>query len=729
MIDKICEINDCVGCGACQNICPKSAITMQENDKGFLYPQINNSWCIKCGLCKKICPTNKEITKKSHLSCYAGYSLNAEIREESSSGGIFTELAKQILSQRGFVVGAAFNEKNELIHTIISRIEELQNLRGSKYLQSKIGTIYKDVKRLLDESKLVLFSGTPCQINGLQSYLQKEYNNLYTIAVFCHGVPSPLIFREYMKEMKWIPGTKINFRDKTFGWNNYNFSFNTIDHLISSLNDTDTYLRGFVQNLFLRESCYNCKYNIWENRNADISIGDFWEVEKYYPDLNDNKGISAIITHTQKGQNLLNEISPNLYLKKTEIQKITVGNATLIKPAKKHKNSNRFFKNFKKSGVRNTIEKMLHLNKNVAILNHSFSHDNYGALMIAYSMEKIVQQLGFYPSTIQMRINGRTVLDDFKKNFLHFTKPYKLKANLSSLNKMYQTFIVGSDQVWRNWWNNDKIMDNFFLSFANKKKNLIAYAASFGIDRFEGSQKLKDRITQLLKAYSAISVREEEGIAICKNDFSANATLVLDPTLLIEVKEYEKIIKSENLKKSDYKYLASMIFPNEEFDTKETQNLIQKISKKLNLKIENAIKKGNTVAQWLQTFQHADFIITDSFHGLMFSIIFKKQFICLVNRQGGATRFFHIAEKLGIRNNIFYDVRDIDVETVINTPIDYNIVNAKLTVLRHYSINFLQKALSTKVVDNGIFKNGLKGLIIKLIRSRFYPFCKNKIYK
>lgn len=720
---------ECTGCAACVNICPKKAITMTVNAQGFLYPEINQSQCIECGLCKKECPTNKDIVKKSYLSCYASYSLNPEVREKSSSGGVFTEFAKQILLQNGFVVGAAF-DNNKLKHIIIDKTEEIKKIRGSKYLQSEIGDIYEKVKKLLEDNKLVLFSGTPCQINGLKSYLQKEYENLYTIDVFCHGVPSPLVFKKYMEEMKYIPDTPINFRDKTFGWNNYNFLFQTNDGTISSLNDTDTYLRGFVQNLYLRESCYNCKYNALENRNADISIGDFWGVETHYPDLTDNKGVSAIITYTLKGQALLNEISAGLYLKTVEIEQIVAGNPILVSPVTKHPSKNIFFKDFNNSGAIKTIEDLLNINKNVAILNHSFSHDNYGALMVAYSMEKIVRQLGYYPKTIQIKIDGHSILDDFKEKFLHFTEPYKLFDDLSGLNKKYKTFIVGSDQVWRNWWNNDEIMNNFFLSFADKTKNLIAYAASFGIDKFEGSKKLKSQIKQLLKSYSAISVREEEGVDICKNDFCAEAKLVLDPTQLIDVKEYEKIIASESLPKEEGKYLAYMIFPGEDFDTKETRELIQNVSEKLNLKTNFAIKEGNTVAKWLNTFKNADFVVTDSFHGMMFSIIFKKQFICLVNKLGGATRFIHIAEKLGISDRIFYNICDIDVEKVINNKINYDLVDEKLAILRNYSINFLQKALSVNVVDNGrrkfILKEFLRNLIIRVVdktnKKKIYLF-------
>ena len=727
-MDTICDKTNCSGCEACKDICPNNAIFFEEDEKGFMYPKIDSSICTNCGLCQKKCPANQVINKKDYISSVAAYSLDEETRSKSSSGGIFSELAKQILSQGGFIVGAAFDKEKVLRHIVIDNIDDLYKLRGSKYVQSQTGNVYKEVKSLLDNSKVVLFSGTPCQIYGLKAFLNKDYSNLYTVDVLCHGVPSPLVFKKYLEEKKCLPDSDVNFRDKTLGWTNYNFTFETSNVKNQSSNESDTYFKGFVENLFLRESCYNCKYNILNSRSADISIGDFWGVENYYPELSDNKGISAVITYSKKGQELFDSIKSNLFVKNVKIEEIISWNPVLVGPHFKHKKSDLFFNSFKELGVINSIEKLLGINKKVAIINHIFSHDNYGAMMVSYSMEKIVEQLGYYPSTINIQVPGHSVLSDFKDKFLHFTKPYNFDSDLSDLNKEYKTFITGSDQVWRNWWNDDKIVKNFFLGFADKTKNLISYSASFGIDKFEGSKRLKSDIEKILRAYTGISVRENTGADICKNEFHKDATVVLDPTQLIDVKEYIKIIDSENLAKPIDNYLSYMVFPNEQFDTEETRTFVEELTKRLNLKIEYALKKENTVGKWLNIFKNADYVITDSFHGMMFSIIFKKQFICLINKAGGADRFMTIAGELGLKDRLFNDVNEINLDKLINNPIDYKLVDERLSNLRIKSIKFLQNALNQNVVDNGIKSAGLLNKISRLLIRTNNIIYKKKIY-
>ena len=701
---SICNYEKCTGCGACQNVCPKGAIVLKDDScLGFQYPVIDHNLCIDCGVCQNVCPAIIEMSKRRPFTPYAAYSLDEGVRFNSSSGGVFTELANCILDQNGVVVGAAF-ENNELQHVIVEGKKDLWRLRGSKYLQSRIGNVFRDVKNYLDRNKCVLFSGTPCQIKGLYLFLQRDYTNLYTIDVFCHGVPSPGIYRRYMDEKRYIPKTRVNFRDKTLGWNNYNFTYKTLNGVNSSLNDTDTYFRGFISNLFLRESCYGCTFNRIEKRCADISIGDFWGCERFYPELSDNKGVSAVLVFSEKGDSLFNRVRQNLFVKEVKLEEIEFGNPVLLKSSVKHKKADWFSNAIKNRRIGACIEESLGMNKNVAILNHAFSQDNYGALMVAYSMEKIVAQLGYYPETINIKLHNENLnshFQDFKRKFLHMSESVLLDSDFTWLNRKYDTFIVGSDQVWRNWWRNDSIVKKWFLDFADSTKNLIAYAASFGINKFEGSPGLKRSVRELLKSFSKISVREYTGVNIVRRDFNQDALVVLDPTLLIEKGEYAKIIKSENIIKPSCKFLAYMIFPNENFDTDKTRRLVHDLSESLKLRTERVLGTDKTVAQWLYSIQNADFVVTDSFHGVMFSIIFKKQFICLINKLGGADRFLTVAKNFSLRDRFFYDEEDIDIDTIIQKKINYEVVDKKLCELRKISIKYLQDALATCVVDNG----------------------------
>ena len=228
MID-IKSKQECCGCQACFNICPKNAIEMIEDNEGFKYPSINKEKCIKCGLCEKVCPYVNEYSKKQILNesiAYGGWNLNEEIRRISSSGGIFTAIAKYIIEKNGVVCGAIFDENLNVVHDIVDNLNDLKKMNGAKYVQSDMRDNLKKIKKYLDNGRLVLFSGTPCQVSGLNSYLNKEYNNLYTCDIVCHGVPSPKVFNKYKKELEKDNSSKIsfiNFRDKITGWKSYSF--------------------------------------------------------------------------------------------------------------------------------------------------------------------------------------------------------------------------------------------------------------------------------------------------------------------------------------------------------------------------------------------------------------------------------------------------------------------------------------------------------------------------
>ena len=316
---KVIDEQYCTGCTACVNICPKKAIKYIENDNGFLYPDIDEALCIKCNKCKEVCPIlKKKIEKESVKNTYAGWILDEKIRLESSSGGIFTAIAKEVINNNGYVCGASFNN-NEIEHIIISKEEELYKLRGSKYVQSNLqkNNIFSEIKRLLEEGFLVLFSGTPCQIAGLNNFLQKKYEKLITIDVVCHGVPSPKIFREYIEQLEADFDrkiTKISFRDKTEGWRNPQFVLKNGEEILKKCAIyEDTFGRSFLTNMILRKACFNCKYSIIKSQ-ADITLGDFWGAWLYKEELNDSKGVSLIITHTDKGEKVLQNLKDKIKL-------------------------------------------------------------------------------------------------------------------------------------------------------------------------------------------------------------------------------------------------------------------------------------------------------------------------------------------------------------------------------------------------------------------------------
>lgn len=306
----------CTGCAACYNICPFKAIKMEYDNEGFLYPKINERTCRKCGLCKKVCPEVVFCDASTPIqSLFAKYK-DDNIRLKSTSGGVFSALAEYVLNKNGIVYGAAFNEKFTVYHKFISKIQNIDELRGSKYTQSEIGYTFCEIKKYLDNNIWVLFTGTPCQCSGLKNYLRKDYSKLIVCDLVCYGVPSPKIFKEFINYIENKYHDKVKkyvFRDKENGWSKGKSK-------ITLLNGKDiknpyvlhTFDELFWSNLILRPSCYNCKYHSLD-RYGDVTIGDFWGIDLIDSTLNDEKGISLVFLNTLKGINTFNSIKEKLF--------------------------------------------------------------------------------------------------------------------------------------------------------------------------------------------------------------------------------------------------------------------------------------------------------------------------------------------------------------------------------------------------------------------------------
>lgn len=338
---------DCCGCGGCMQICSRNAIEMIQDDEGFAYPNINSERCIECGLCENVCPIKNVSTKNDDvLGSYVGYAKNDNIRMNSSSGGVFSLLAENIISDDGVVYGAAFDESFSVHHIGIDCIEDLRYLRGSKYLQSRTENTFKEVKVILENGRKVLYTGTACQIAGLKQYLNKEYKDLITVDVLCHGVPSPKVWDYYLEKKRQENNTEIryiNFRNKRNGWKKFEVK---IDYLNSNkyekVYSEDPYMLFFLEEMCLRPSCHNCLFKKLE-RPTDLTIGDCWGIENYMKQMDDDKGTSVIFTHTKKGEEMLKSIWDKMKICKGEKDSLLSPNADSRKSVVAHPNRKLFF--------------------------------------------------------------------------------------------------------------------------------------------------------------------------------------------------------------------------------------------------------------------------------------------------------------------------------------------------------------------------------------------------
>lgn len=307
---------ECCGCSACVQKCPTQCISLQEDVEGFLYPQVNTTECIDCNLCEKVCPWLNRNASISPLKVLAVKNRNEEERLRSSSGGVFIALARTVLQKGGVVFGAVFDECWEVKHSYAETFDDVKPMLGSKYLQSRIEQSYLEAETFLKQGREVLFSGSPCQIAGLHTYLKKGYSNLLAVDFLCHGVPSPGVWRKYLKETFIYSDLKrefdiadISFRNKSSGWkksslvvNNKN-SLNQKDKttLLAEIFSVNPFMRGFLSNVYLRPSCYSCKCKNGVSR-SDITIADYWGINHLMPDFDDDKGVSLVLLNTTVGK-------------------------------------------------------------------------------------------------------------------------------------------------------------------------------------------------------------------------------------------------------------------------------------------------------------------------------------------------------------------------------------------------------------------------------------------
>ena len=340
----------CTGCRMCEQICPVSAIKMIENSEGFIEPYLDKAKCIDCGLCANRCPqlNNVKYNKLNKIKTYAAKNKNVSEQKASSSGGIFSAIANYILENNGVVYGSAFNKEIVVEHIRIVNKEELNKLRGSKYVQSNTKHTFKEVKADLESHKMVLYSGTPCQIAGLKAFLGKEYEKIYTVDFVCHGVPSPKLFFKYIKWLEEKNKSKIKnyeFRNKEKnGWGltaKVTFENGKVKYINSNL---DSYYKSFLEGKTYRECCYSCKYSNTD-RVSDITLADYWGIENEHPEFYDEKGVSAILVNTIKGKEIINNIKDSIQLEDTTLEKILNKNKNLKSPTQRKKEREDIYKN------------------------------------------------------------------------------------------------------------------------------------------------------------------------------------------------------------------------------------------------------------------------------------------------------------------------------------------------------------------------------------------------
>lgn len=352
---QLASTDTCTGCGACVQSCAKGAISMIEDREGFLQPHINQKLCVGCHKCEQTCPIISPIAipQNFETKVYAAINKDEAVRMRSSSGGVFHALAKWTIEQGGVVFGARFDDNWEVMHDYTETIEGIEPFMRSKYVQSRVGDTYKQAKKFLNKDRWVLYSGTPCQIGGLYKFLGKDYEKLIMVDLICHGVPSPGVWRKYLKEAtKEDKILNINFRDKADGWSAHQCMVTTITTATTTRFrlKQHPFFRSFRKDLILRTACYSCQYRSY-HRMSDITIADYWGVDQLCPEMFDNRGTSIVFSHTKKGELLVNNLSQQVRLMSQMKENAIMGNSGMDReqPKKQPFKRRLFYLIFRKS--------------------------------------------------------------------------------------------------------------------------------------------------------------------------------------------------------------------------------------------------------------------------------------------------------------------------------------------------------------------------------------------
>ncbi len=374
MIELNEKKTNCCGCAACAQSCPQNCIKMETDGEGFLYPVIDKSSCVECGLCEKVCPVidHEKIPDggdNKYPMAAGGWHSDDTVRAASSSGGAFSLFAEEILKQCGVVYGCALDENMEARHIRVDSSENLDKLRGSKYVQSRTEDIYSDIKEQLGSGKKVLFSGTPCQAAGLYSFLGKRsYDDLYVIDFICHGVPSPRVFKEYINDIEKRSGSRVigfKFRLKDHGWNSSGLQLGTEavfedgKKVRKYPGFKDAFMNGFLEDTYLRPSCYECSFKEIRKNYSDFTIADFWGVNKVTDGLDDGKGTSLILIHNEHAKKLWETVSPGFTHKDVSLTEALKYNGSIDHSVTRRKNRETFFSDLDSKGFNNVRKKYM----------------------------------------------------------------------------------------------------------------------------------------------------------------------------------------------------------------------------------------------------------------------------------------------------------------------------------------------------------------------------------
>ena len=709
----------CTGCGACYNICPKDAIHMEPDSEGFLVPQVDEEQCIHCGLCEKTCPVLNPVYKNdSNPDCYA-LRASDEVRAKCSSGGTFTLIAEQTLMQGGVVFGAAWNSDWTVSHIAVEDKEHLEALKGSKYLQSATNDAFAQVKKYLQQGRAVLYSGCPCQIAGLYAYLGDKVpqDKLFTAELICHGTPSPKAFQKYLSDNYDVSAIeRIDFRDKSvFKWSSTcNIYFKDGTQVHKREND-DAWYRAFLPCMSMRPSCSHCEFARLP-RQADMSMGDYWKIERFDPSWTDGKGTSLLLVNTPKGHKMLEAISRRCEYVKTPIEYATFWNPTIIRSFRAHTSRKHFYSMLDYKPFNKLVEDALNHHYDIGIVGVPYGI-NYGSVLTYYALYRLLQQKGhdvvLMPKPNRLWTSRFDQPDTIAHRFIQprcniFPVP-KTQEQFVEMNDRCTDFLVGSDCMW-NWHVCGRDTDTFFfLDWVECGHRKIAYATSFAADKLVGPEPFVQRCVYYLQKFDAISMRENSGVKALQEKYGRpDAVQVLDPVFMCGREIYDEAAATVDCPAGVFAYvLNACSTPQQVLSVLDYVGQMQQMPVHLcgnPNNMEAARKRYGerllsllSVEEWLGYIKNSSFVIGDSFHAMCFALIYHKPFAIIYEYTGAGSaiaRFQDLLKALGLEDRLLTSWDDMEgVNRLVNTPIEWREVDRRMAGWRKFSEQWLEDAL------------------------------------
>ena len=676
----------CTGCGACQNICPQNAVAMGEGYHTFSYPQIDEKKCIECQRCRQVCPVNNYENENNKEPEVIAVQALDEIRETSSSGGVFTVISNYIIKNGGCVFGTAWNEEFQAKFIKAEGAEDIIRCKGSKYVQSDVGFSYRAVKAELKKDRMVAFTGCPCQIAGLKNYLGKEYENLILIDLICHGVPSQKLLDFYLEGHQKEQIKDVRFRDKELGWraDAITIIYQDAERYVRSLRTEDEYEIGFQKNIILRDSCESCKFCAFP-RTGDISIGDFWGINQWK--MVDGKGTSMLFINNEKGKKFLDEIISNFqFSQKMEIPLTSIKNR-INKQYDHSPYKNLFFELLKKYTFAEAIKRANVGKFDIGIVGIP-TVENFGGTLTYVGLYQTLKEMGYICAMIERPLDCKH--PPLNINRVYHESPFEegvlisnvaKRSDLRKLNDKADIFLVGSDQLFH-----DNLMTNFsqfaLLDWVSDNKRKIAYAASFGHEQFTGSEYRRAEMSYYLKKFDAFSVREDSGVELAKKEFGIEAVQVLDPVFLCKPEIYKEMVKKAK-KTYEGDYISAYILDPNPKKEKMLNEISQILRMPLKVYTEMFYTQESIKEKWNQEIEigkiedrlsciyNSKFLVTDSFHGTCFALIFEKNFIAINNKGRGSTRFESVLKQVDLMDRLIEQKDTIESDSLLFSDINY----------------------------------------------------------